>query len=741
MDAAGVGAPMRHPRRSGTCRAHPFERPRPRRSLLESLRAADAAAAERPRAPRPRPDFQRPSGEETSEDEDYGRESPGDYGYDSDSGDSDFDVRGGADRDSGGDMETEPLPGHDPEAGAAPQDYLTHYLRAMEATPATAAHRVLVERAARRVYARQFPPHDPGPAAPARRARRGSRGPRRDDGFGSGLESAGGGADDDDDADLREDAAPDAAYASLDADDRLPDTPWLASVEAAAEAAEDEATAALFAFNPAPPAADVPLPRILEGQMRPRAFFARAPLDVLCRAGPHGRAMREQRAWDMSGSSHGLLGTSWGTVAPEFSIGGMYVSAPEASGRRWLVWRRAMKQAMALQYHMTAGALCQGVESAGVPVAEAASFLMDALLRVGRNCHFSARPGRAAGAARRLHAAAAGPLAAAQYTPPDAGPRAALFRGSLGALIYWPHLRAALPAVPAVCARRAGAALQGAEVYLLALAHAKAPGYTADERCAASAYLSLFVALAERMLRWIYLAGAHLLGPHPTAAAFREVRARVPYDKLPLGSETLHDAEAETVAPAAFQAALESCALAQAYGEAYVAVRTSATLLMAEYATHAESRDAREATAAFLGVGLLAQRLLGGVNLLFNCLAGAAVYGGRRVSVREGTLARYSLLADTALPLVRPVSLVEFWEARDGLMRELRLQPVAGRPAAGKQRIVELIPSLEGMDALVHVTPLGARPVLGPLVDIAEALADFPHLVTGDGRGGRAAPR
>ncbi|AVT50663.1 tegument protein VP13/14 [Cervid alphaherpesvirus 1] len=753
MDAAGAGTPARRPRRSGTYRAHPFERPRARRSLLEALRAADAAAAERPRPPRPpRADFQRPPGEETSEDEDDVGAADG--GYDSDdgfgaSGGRDFGYAyggGGAadylyDYEEGGDGAGEAagaLPGHDPE-GAAPRDYLTAHLRTLEALPATAPHRRLVERAAQRAYARQFPPRDPaaGSGAPARRARRSLRGFPRDD----GPAAAGPGPEgEDDDADLREDPAPDAAYAHLEHDARLDGAPWVAGAEATVEAAEDEAAAELFAYAPALPAGAVSLPGILEGQMRPGAFFARMPLDVLCRVLPDGRAVRELRDWEMGVSPHGLMVTAWGTADPEFSVGGMYVGAP-AGGRRWLAWRRAMKQAMALQHRLEAGPLCRAVDDGGVAPAEAVVFLADALLRVGRNCHLLSRPGRAGGAARRLHAAAAGPLAATQFTPPDAGPRATLFRGSLGALIYWPALRAMLTAVPAVCARRAGAALQGAEVYLLALAHAKAPGYTAEERCAASAYLSLLVALAERMLRWLYLAGAHLLGPRPTAAAFREVRAKVPYDRLPLGSAALHDAEVETVAPAAFQAALGSCALAQAYGEAYVALRTSATVLMAEYATRAERRDAREAAAAFLGVGLIAQRLLGGLNLLLNCLAGAAVYGGRRVAVREGTLARYSLLADAALPLVRPVSLVEFWETRDGIMRELRLQPMAGPPTAGKRRVVELFPSLEGMDALVGREPLGPHPVLGPLVDIAEALAEHPHLVTGDGRGSRPGGR
>lgn len=126
----------------------------------------------------------------------------------------------------------------------------------------------------------------------------------------------------------------------------------------------------------------------------------------------------------------------------------------------------------------------------------------------------------------------------------------------MGSLIYWHELRVMLTAVPALCARYAGAGLQSAELYLLALAHSEAPGYTANERYALSAYLTLFVALAERALRWLYLAGAHLLGPHPTAAAFREVRAKIPYERLPLGSATLHDAEVETVDSATFQEAL-----------------------------------------------------------------------------------------------------------------------------------------------------------------------------------------
>ncbi|APO15869.1 tegument protein [Bubaline alphaherpesvirus 1] len=737
MDAARAGRPERRPRRSGTYRTHPFQRPSARRSLLDALRAADAEAAERPRVRRPRPDFQRPPDEDTSEDEDVYEYVDGDSGDSADDYDSDyFTADRGPDHGAGDAMDTDAPSERAPEGGA-PRDYLTAHLRAIEALPESAPHRSLLERTARTVYAQQFPPRDPsaGSGAPARRARRSLRGSSR--GGGSSGSGPGFGPDDegDDAADLREDPAPDEAYAHLEHDERLPEGPPLLGMEAAAAAAgERTAVEELFTYAPAPPQAEVPLPGILEGRVRPRAFFAQMPLDALCRAPlDDQRVVRERRAWEMAGTPHGLLITTWSTVDPEFSIGGMYVGAPEGARPR-LVWRRAMKQAMALQYRLGVGSLCRAVDGEATPPAEALLFLADALLRVVRNCHFLSRPGRAGAAARRLPAAAAGPLAAAQFTLPDASPRATLFRGAMGSLVYWHELRVMLTAVPALCARHAGAGLQSAELYLLALAHSEAPGYTANERYALSAYLTLFVALAERALRWLYLAGAHLLGPHPTAAAFREVRAKIPYERLPLGSATLHDAEVETVDSAAFQEALAPSALAHAYGEAYVAVRTATTLLMAEYAAHAERRDAREMTAAFLGVGLIAQRLMGSLNLLLNCVAGAAVYGGRRVTVREGTLARYSLLADAALPLVRQASLVEFWEARDGIMRELRLRPVASQPLAGKRRVMELYLSLDGIEALVGREPLGSRPVLGPLVDIAEALADHPHLVTGDGR-------
>ncbi|ART33237.1 tegument protein VP13/14 [Bovine alphaherpesvirus 5] len=741
MDAARDGRPERRPRRSGTYRTHPFQRPSARRSLLDALRAADAEAAERPRVRRPRPDFQRPPDEDTSEDENVYDYIDGDSSDSADDYDSDyFTANRGPNHGAGDAMDTDAPPERAPEGGA-PQDYLTAHLRAIEALPESAPHRSLLERTARTVYAQQFPPRDlsAGSRAPAQRARRSLRGFPR--GGGGGQEP---GPDDegDDAADLREDLVPDEAYAHLERDERLSEGPPLLSLEAAAAAAgERSVVEELFTYAPAQPQVEVPLPRILEGRVRPSAFFAQMPLDALCRTPPNDqRVVRERRAWEMAGTPHGLLITTWSTVDPEFSIGGMYVGAPEGTRPR-LVWRRAMKQAMALQYRLGVGGLCRAVDGAAMPPTEALLFLADALLRVVRNCHFLSRPGRAGGAARRLPAAAVGLLAATQFTPPDASPHATLFRGSMGSLIYWHELRVMLTAVPALCARYAGAGLQSAELYLLALAHSEAPGYTANERYALSAYLTLFVALAERALRWLYLAGAHLLGPHPTAAAFREVRAKIPYERLPLGSATLHDAEVETVDSATFQEALAFSALAHVYGEAYVAVRTATTLLMAEYAAHAERRDVREMTAAFLGVGLIAQRLMGSLNLLLNCVAGAAVYGGRRVTVREGTLARYSLLADAALPLVRPVSLVEFWEARDGVMRELRLRPVASPPLAGKRRVMELYLSLDSIEALVGREPLGSRPVLGPLVDIAEALADHPHLVTGDGRGPRLGGR
>ncbi|CAA06087.1 virion protein (tegument [Bovine herpesvirus type 1.1 (strain 34)] len=739
MDAARDGRPERRRAVSGTYRTHPFQRPSARRSAGRPARCGRRGRGA-PRVRRPRPYFQRPPDEDTSEDENVYDYIDGDSSDSADDYDSDyFTANRGPNHGAGDAMDTDAPPERAPEGGA-PQDYLTAHLRAIEVLPESAPHRSLLERTARTVYAQQFPPRDlsAGSKAPAQRARRSLRGFPR--GGGGGQEP---GPDDegDDAADLREDLVPDEAYAHLERDERLSEGPPLLNMEAAAAAAgERSVVEELFTYAPAQPQVEVPLPRILEGRVRPSAFFAQMSLDALCRTPPNDqRVARERRAWEMAGTPHGLLITTWSTVDPEFSIGGMYVGAPEGTRPR-LVWRRAMKQAMALQYRLGVGGLCRAVDGAACRPLRRCSFWRDALLRECATAIFCR--GRGARAApRRLPRPAVGLLAATQFTPPDASPHATLFRGSMGSLIYWHELRVMLTAVPALCARYAGAGLQSAELYLLALRHSEAPGYTANERYALSAYLTLFVALAERGLRWLYLAGAHLLGPHPTAAAFREVRAKIPYERLPLGSATLHDAEVETVDSATFQEALAFSALAHVYGEAYVAVRTATTLLMAEYAVHAERRDVRQMTAAFLGVGLIAQRLMGSLNLLLNCVAGAAVYGGRRVTVREGTLARYSLLADAALPLVRPVFLVEFREARDGVMRELRLRPVASPPLAGKRRVMELYLSLDSIEALVGREPLGSRPVLGPLVDIAEALADHPHLVTGDGRGPRLGGR
>ncbi|ASW27060.1 tegument protein VP13/14-2 [Beluga whale alphaherpesvirus 1] len=548
--------------------------------------------------------------------------------------------------------------------------------------------------------------------------------------------------------DVRVDYFPNAAFASWSV---LPEnTYWVRYFRTAMEREELEIRSWQRAYDrdPACAVVGIPAPEALPG-VGAREFFGRFSMEVLLTDVYAAHADAEDRAWNAVESLHGQPVVGWGADPPKFSPGGMYVSGPDAGPLG--VWRRALRQAAALQHAMCIAPVARLAASRRLRHQDAVAFLLDALIRVAKNCHYAAveaasedaeadagrgRGGpRAAVAYRRasllraLPPRAAGALAATRYTLPASGVQATAFRRSFGGLLYWPALRAALRTCANIISTRyTGATLQATETLLLARAHSQNPRYTPLERSCLAMYFTLETLLLERAAQWMYVATAFLLSDIQTLSAFSLVRATVPFQHAPLGCLELADAESEVFRHEDARAATASEALAQAFLEEYMALRATVTMQMTSFAV-AVDQTPHVAMSAYTAVALIVQRLAGHVNMVFCCLAGSAVYGGQRCEVWAAAVARYAALADALAPLARNAPLAEFWEARDAVARGLGVTPRPGPPVAGNRRVVrvEALPvSLDDVAAGVPGPP-GAR--LGPRADLAELLRSYPHLV------------
>ncbi|APT68426.1 VP13/14 [Suid alphaherpesvirus 1] len=715
--------PVRRPRRSQEQRFQPF----PRAGLLVHLQDVLVGEVRRP-------DFRPPPDEESSEEEepvwtDDEEEDEGEEGgarRGDGEGDDDVDVddeeeesEGGAwsdgelyvaadgdawdaeeeedgDEDEDDDYDDDD-DGYDGRGAAASRaavgppadvDYLSRALRGME-TASGPDEREAFTRYAGTLYRRQFQPGRPGYRPPRPRDPPPPPPPRARPPLTTATTAApavgtaapcGG-----DDSAPRLERDPDAAYASWTRD--MPDGTFLAMPSWVALRREPRG----------PPGRPVGPPDILRRAPRALTFTPQAASAAL--------VSRDQDAWEALVPLHHLQMHSWGGSAPP-SRGGVYATpAPETRG----VWRRALRQAIALHHAMFLAPLQSSTVGAPALAGEALAFALDAAARAAVNHDAAARelPERAARALR----------AVGRRAPAASGPRPGLFRAFCGSLAYWPELRV-LSGHPEDV-RFAAFHLAVAEVYLLARAHGQNPGFTAEERELLAPMFTLTVLAVHHALRWLTTAVARAVSDIPDDEAFRAVRSRVPASLVPLGSIALSDAEYAVLNATEVAAARDATGLGQAVSLGYAAARSALTGLMR---AHAGGSD------ALVAFALVLQRLAGHANLLLNCLLGAAVHGGRPVRVYEAALDDYAELMDALDPLVRACPLAEFWEQRDAVMRQLRLTPAPGPPTGGKRLVIAPALPSEDLDGLVP--PTAVRPAhLGPDVDLAEYAARHPELV------------
>ncbi|QPI70123.1 tegument protein VP13/14 [Equid herpesvirus 6] len=623
--------------------------------------------------------------------------------------------------------------------------WLDTYIRQMEAAEegSSGMARVMA-RAARKLYDEQFQPGGrgyPQPAGPSRRLQRLTR-----DGMWDGdTVIVTGGF-------MRMDPDPNSHYGSIS---RLLTAPvamnpsWAEAVEnhrASFPIEADYDGYALFKSGLRPPS-------VLEGRIDTLAFYGVVPAVYAFIDIDPDDAYDEQLAWDRTSALHGHAQTSWLLASSDYSQGGMYVS-PTQEPRG--VWRRALKQAMALQLRMCVGGLAEYLRRhEEVRSRVGVEFLLDAAIRTARNCHL-ARPARLfawkrrdapparrpagplvaaarATALRPLPAEVSAALAQREFDVGARGPLSAVFRAFYGPLVYWAALRRALRDPATINCRYVGFHAQTAEIYLLARAHTASPGYTAEELVVMEVTLTLGALMLEVALHWLHVATAHLLAENDALKAFRRVRASLPYARAPLGSVGLLNAEFKTLSRPDVMVARDETALGQALLLGYFSARTALTACMRDYAGESVDGFKETRVSVYLGVALTLQRWAGHLNLLLNCLSGAAIHGGRRVAIHEQTLPRYSLMADVMAPLLRQHSLADFWRGRDDLLRGMDVVPMPGPPTQGKRVVLELPLPAEELHALTPAAPVGDDDRIGNLVDLAEQLQEYRETILGDG--------
>ncbi|AIL02930.1 tegument protein VP13/14 [Equid alphaherpesvirus 3] len=622
--------------------------------------------------------------------------------------------------------------------------WLDTYIRQMEAAEEQSSSMARVmARAARKLYDEQFQPGGSGYEQRERPSRRVQRLTRDGMWEGDTVIVTGGF--------MRMDPDPNSHYGAIS---RLLTAPvamnpsWEEAVEnhrASFPIEADYDGYALFKSGLRPPS-------VLSGRMDTLAFYGVVPaLYAFIDIDPDD-AYDEQLAWDRTPALHGHPQVSWLVASGDYSQGGMYVT-PTQEPRG--VWRRALKQAMALQLRMCVGGLAEYLRKhEEVQSRAGVEFLLDAAIRTARNCHVASRlllfawkrrnappehrPARSLVAAARttllrpLPAEVSELLAQREFDVGARGPASAIFRAFYGPLVYWAALRRAVRDPATINCRYVGFHVQTAEIYLLARAHTTSPGFTAEELVIMEVTLTLGALMLEVALHWLHVATAHMLAENDLLKAFRRVRASMPHARAPLGSVGLLNAEFKTLSRPDVMVARDETALGQALLLGYFSTRTALTACMRDYAGESVDGFKETRVSVYLGISLLLQRWAGHLNLLLNCLSGAAIHGGRRVAIHEQTLPRYSLMADVMAPLLQQHSLADFWRGRDDLLRGMDVTPMPGPPVQGKRVVLELPLPAEELHALTPAALVGDDDQIGNPVDLAEQLQDYRETILGD---------
>nr|QBH83516.1 UL47 [Human alphaherpesvirus 2] len=491
---------------------------------------------------------------------------------------------------------------------------------------------------------------------------------------------------------------------------------------------------------------------ILAGRVSGPELQAAFPLD---------RLTPRVAAWDESVRSALALGHPAGFYpCPDSAFGlsrvGVMHFASPADPK--VFFRQTLQQGEALAWYVTGDAILDLTDRrAKTSPSRAMGFLVDAIVRVaingwvcGTRLHTEGRGSelddRAAElrrqfasltALRPVGAAAVPLLSAGGAAPPHPGPDAAVFRSSLGSLLYWPGVRALLGRDCRVAARYAGRMTYIATGALLARFNPGAVKCVLPREAAfAGRVLDVLAVLAEQTVQWLSVVVGARLHPHSAHPAFADVEQEALFRALPLGSPGVVAAEHEALGDTAARRLLATSGLNAVLGAAVYALHTALATVTLKYALACgdarRRRDDAAAARAVLATGLILQRLLGLADTVVACVALAAFDGGSTApEVGTYTPLRYACVLRATQPLYARTTPAKFWADVRAAAEHVDLRPASSAPRAPVSGTADPAFLLEDLAAFPPA-PLNSESVLGPRVRVVDIMAQFRKLLMGD---------
>ncbi|UVC67078.1 tegument protein VP13/14 [Human alphaherpesvirus 1] len=489
-----------------------------------------------------------------------------------------------------------------------------------------------------------------------------------------------------------------------------------------------------------------PKVEVLEGRVPGPELRAAFPLD---------RLAPQVAVWDESVRSALALGHPAGFYpCPDSAfglsrVGVMHFASPDNPA---VFFRQTLQQGEALAWYITGdGILDLTDRRTKTSPAQAMSFLADAVVRLaingwvcGTRLHAEARGSdlddravelrrqfasltalRPVGAAAVPHSSAGG------LVSPQSGPDAAVFRSSLGSLLYWPGVRALLDRDCRVAARYAGRMTYLATGALLARFNPDAVRCVLTREAAfLGRVLDVLAVMAEQTVQWLSVvmgARLHRYVHHP---AFADVARGELLRALPLGSPAV--VGAEVLGDTAARRLLANSGLNAVLG---AAVRGTApatvTLKYARACGDAHRcRDDAAATRAILAAGLVLQRLLGFADTVVACVTLAAFDGGFTApEVGTYTPLRYACVLRATQPLYARTTPAQLLGGRPARPRSTDLRPASSAPPAPVSGTADPAFLLKDEPSPL---PVSGGSVLGPRVRVVDIMSQFRKLLMGD---------
>ncbi|SCL76923.1 tegument protein VP13/14 [Spheniscid alphaherpesvirus 1] len=520
----------------------------------------------------------------------------------------------------------------------------------------------------------------------------------------------------------------------------------------AAMSNEDDDAAVLdeadYRTSPPPDAAPRLLP-CLKGSILLADLLERIPWTTMLRGMRDAEANSEDKLWLTRSTFYGKI-SAWPSNDIQYPSGNMYFAkTPIPYG----LWMRTARQSYATIFVLTVKSLQESVTKSHISHTTAIEFVLDSAVRIAVNCHSFAkkfkrlrvRQDNSGGAdrvslqseewyARNTYLRPVNDSAARLFARDKIGPArgavAAILRSSYGSLIFWPHIREAIQSPGRKYLRYVLANIQDADVALMARCDPKKPGLLKNERDIIAICLTVGASAMERALQFLYASLGYRLHPGDRDPEYTAVLAHRPFLFLPMGSETLMNAESEVMESLLDNVSGGTIAIGSTVVMAYYAMRSSMTELMSELIEAHDAENGETFSSVLAAYVVILQRFLGHLNMLTNVLAWTSLYGGQKVNIHSDALLRYSTVMKIAAPLYTPKHLDEFWKEREQVMRDLALTPRHDSPPITENAVKSVPPLIDLSTFPPRGTDRGS--MLGPEVPFTSAIAGAREVVLGE---------